>query len=68
LSFRTLQRGNAGLDALRRKKDAERPVFRTSYFVVIEPCCRQTMTAMDSLAFRPFVTTRHNLRQSAPAI
>ncbi|MCF5474803.1 DUF1534 domain-containing protein [Pseudomonas syringae] len=25
LSFRTLQRGNAGRDALRRKEDAERP-------------------------------------------
>ncbi|KAA8696824.1 DUF1534 domain-containing protein [Pseudomonas caricapapayae] len=25
LSFRTLQRGNAGLDALRRQEDAERP-------------------------------------------
>ncbi|AXH57234.1 DUF1534 domain-containing protein [Pseudomonas amygdali pv. lachrymans str. M301315] len=24
-SFRTLQRGNAGLDALRRHEDAERP-------------------------------------------
>ncbi|MCF5196602.1 DUF1534 domain-containing protein [Pseudomonas syringae] len=24
-SFRTLQRGNAGLDALRRREDAERP-------------------------------------------
>ncbi|MCF5651748.1 DUF1534 domain-containing protein [Pseudomonas syringae] len=30
LSFRTLQRGNAVLDALRRKEDAERPERHTT--------------------------------------
>ncbi|QED84054.1 DUF1534 domain-containing protein [Pseudomonas amygdali pv. tabaci str. ATCC 11528] len=43
LSFRTLQRGNAGRDALRRKEDAERPERhddaerRTTAWLVYQP-------------------------------
>ncbi|QBI65519.1 DUF1534 domain-containing protein [Pseudomonas syringae pv. tomato] len=30
ISFRTLQRGNAGRDALRRQEDAERPEWHAT--------------------------------------